>query len=119
MAADIELYEKKIVDQYHKLDLYRSKGKTKNKISFNDLTLQENLNYIKFNLQNSDEAFKLFEITKTKFENNPEIAASIVQKLANRSNITSSNVTEKLIAKNEYKAMLKAIQKGLSLLDNK
>lgn len=57
MAADIELYEKKVVDEYHKLDLYRTKGKTWRKISFNDLTLQENLNYVKFNLKNADEAF--------------------------------------------------------------
>jgi hypothetical protein len=63
MAAEIAQYEKTIVDQYHKLDLYRAKGKQRSKISFNDLTLPENLNYIKYNLKNSDEAFNLFEIT--------------------------------------------------------
>ncbi len=54
MAADVAMYEKKIVDQYHKLDVYRAKGKERSKISFNDLTLVENLNYIKHNLKNSD-----------------------------------------------------------------
>jgi len=57
MAAEIEKYEKQVIEQYHKLDVYRAKGKEKNKISFNDLSLQENLNYIKFNLKNTEEAF--------------------------------------------------------------
>jgi hypothetical protein len=57
MAAEIERYEKQVIDNYHKLDVYRAKGKERSKISFNDLTLQENLNYIKFNLKNTEEAF--------------------------------------------------------------
>jgi hypothetical protein len=87
MAADIELYEKKIVDEFHKLDIYRTKGKSKTKISFNDLTLHENLNYIKFTLKDTQEAFSLFDITKTKFIGG-EIPASIIQKLAIRSTLT-------------------------------
>jgi hypothetical protein len=39
------------------MDVYRAKGKSKNKISFADLTLHENLNYIKYTLKDSDEAF--------------------------------------------------------------
>ena len=100
------------------MDLYRAKGKSKNKISFNDLTLHENLNYIKFNLKNSDEAFKMFEITKDKMENG-DIPASIIQKLANRSDIKPSNVSEKLLEKKDYKDMLKAIQKHMNSMDNK
>lgn len=70
------------------------------------------MNYIKFNLKTSEEAFQLFDITKEK-SLTPDIPASIIQKLANRSNITPTNVNEKLLVRNEYKAMLKTIQKGL------
>lgn len=78
LAADIAMYEKDIIDKYHKLDLYRAKNKPRSKISFNDLTLTENLNYIKHNLTNSDDAFKMFSIIQAKYPSNPEIAASIV-----------------------------------------
>ena len=50
----MESYEKEIVQEYHQLDLYRTKDKNRNKISFSDLTVQECLNYIKYNVQNSD-----------------------------------------------------------------
>lgn len=119
MAADIAKYEKHIVDQYHQLDLYRTKGKKRAKISFNDLTLQENLNYIKFNLKNSNDAFELYNITQAKYNVNPEIPASIVQKLAVRSTLKASEVNEKLVARFEYKNMLRQIQNNLNLLDNK
>ena len=67
------------------LDLYRAKGKTKSKISFNDMTLEENLNYIKYTLKDSDEAFKLFEITRDTFGSlTPEIPAALVQKIATK-----------------------------------
>ena len=71
------------------------------------MTLNENLNYIKHNLKNSHEAFKLFEITKEKFENKPEIAAQIIQKFATGSDITKKNFEEKLFGRVEYKEMLK------------
>jgi hypothetical protein len=78
LAAEVAQYEKHIVEQYHQLDLYRTKGKPKAKISFTDMTLTENLNYVKYNLKTSEEAFDLFKITSTRFSSNPEIAASIV-----------------------------------------
>jgi hypothetical protein len=58
--------------------VYRAKGKDRSRISFNDLTMPENLNYIKYNLQNSEDAFKMFEITQTKYESSPEIPAAII-----------------------------------------
>jgi hypothetical protein len=119
MAAEVAQYEQKIIDEYHKLDVYRAKGKERSKISFNDLTVQENLNYIKYNLKNSEEAFKMFEITQRKYQQNPEIPASIVQKLGTRSNLKPKDVEKKLIPRYEYKNMLKVIQKNLEYLDNK
>ena len=62
LSNAVKDYEGEIVNEYHQLDIYRAKGKAKNKISFNDLSVQENLNYIKFTLKDSDEAFKLFEV---------------------------------------------------------
>ena len=99
--------------------MYRAKGKDQSRISFNDLTLPENLNYIKYTLRNSDEAIKLFEITQAKFEASPEIPASIVQKLANRSSMTAKEFDKKLMPRYEYKNMLKAIQKNVEFLDSK
>ena len=56
LAGEVAGYEKRIVEQYHRLDVYRAKGKDRRRISFNDLTLPENLNYIKYSLKNSEEA---------------------------------------------------------------
>jgi hypothetical protein len=50
LAADIESYETEVVKYGNMLDLYKRKDKSKNKISFNDLTLHENLNYVKYTL---------------------------------------------------------------------
>jgi hypothetical protein len=88
LSANIEDYEKHIVEKHTQLDLYRAKNKTRGKISFNDLTLQENLNYIKYTLKNTNEAFAHFDITKDKFQDfPPEIPAAIIQKMATRLNI--------------------------------
>jgi hypothetical protein len=99
--------------------VYRAKGKDRSRISFNDLTMPENLNYIKYNLQNSEDAFKMFEITQTKYESSPEIPAAIIQKLANRSSMTGKEFDKKMMPRYEYKNMLKAIQKNVEFLDNK
>ena len=106
-AMEIERYEQKVVKEYHAMDLYRKKNKSWKQISFNDLTLEENLNYIKYSLKSSHEAFSMFDITKDRFANHPELASSIVQKLATRSDIHAKNFEEKLFSRPEYKAMLK------------
>lgn len=90
-AVEVQTYEAAVVDKFNALDLYRTKGKSRSKISFNDLSLEENLNYIKHTLKTSDDAFKLFEITKEKFKSTPDISCAIVQKLATRSNINPKN----------------------------
>jgi len=69
--------------------------------------LKENLNYIKYTLQNSVDAFRLFDQTKDKFANSPEIASAIIHKLATRSNITPRNFDDKLFSRKEYKGILK------------
>jgi len=77
-ALNVERYEAGIVEKYLATDLYRSKDKSRTQISFNDLSLSENLNYIKFNLKSSHEAFSIYDITKQKFPNFPEIPAAII-----------------------------------------
>jgi hypothetical protein len=62
-AVNIKVFEDKVVDHYLGLDLYRSKNLNYKKISFNDLTLEQNVNYIKYNIKNSDDAIKMFKIT--------------------------------------------------------
>ncbi len=119
LAAEVENYENKIVEQHRYLDINRAKGKNYVQISFNDLTVQENLNYIKFNLKTSNQAFEMFEIIKDKMENHPEIPASIVQKLALRSNLRSEDINAKLLQRFEYKNILRGISKNIDMLDNK
>lgn len=118
-AGQIEAYEQEIVDKYNAMDLYRNKGKSWSKISFNDLSLEENLNYIKYNLKSSHEAYKLFLITQDKFQDQPLIPAQIIQKMAKQSNINKRNFDEKMFRRIEYKAMLKVIKNNLDSLDNK
>lgn len=118
-AGEIKEYEQKIVDKYNALDIFRLKDKNEKQISFNDLTLEENLNYVKYNLKTSHDAFKLFQITQEKFSEQPALPAAILQKLATRSDIDKRNFDEKLFARIEYKQMLKGIKENLPLLDNK
>jgi len=119
LACEMETYEDNIVRKYYDQDLYLSKGKTRSKITFNDLTLEENLNYVKYTLKNSNDAFEIFDQTKEKFQDVPDLAAAIVAKLAIRSNITPRNFDDKVFSRKEYKGMLKQIKAGFSRMDNK
>lgn len=66
LEKKIEEYEQEQLEEYHALDLHRSKiglyGKNQ-PLSFNDLTLEENLNYVKHDIKNSRDAFRLYEVT--------------------------------------------------------
>ena len=53
LSNSMKDYESELVKEHLQLDIYRAKGKSRNKISFNDLTLHENLNYIKYTLKDS------------------------------------------------------------------
>lgn len=63
LSNAVKDYEVELVHEHLGLDIYRAKGKTRNNISFKDLSLHENLNYIKFTLKDSKEAFNMFSIT--------------------------------------------------------
>ena len=47
IATAVAEYEAGIIIKHRGKDLYRTKGKSRGQISFNDLTLEENLMYIK------------------------------------------------------------------------
>ena len=73
MAGQVKDYESNVYTDHLSLDLYRAKGKSKSKISFKDLSLQENLNYIKYTLKDTNEAFDMFNITKYSFKENQSL----------------------------------------------
>ena len=79
LSNSMKDYESELVKEHLQLDIYRAKGKSRNKISFNDLTLHENLNYIKYSLKDSQAAFDLFKVTKDTFgKHTAEIPAALV-----------------------------------------
>ena len=105
LSSAVKDYEAELVKEHLNLDIYRAKGKSRSTISFKDLTLHENLNYIKFTLKDSKEAFNMFNITKDAFEGSAEIPAALVQKLANKTlNLDRKvEIRDKIIRRPEYK----------------
>jgi len=99
------------------LDIYKAKGHVSN-LSFRDLTVNENLNYIKHSLKNSTEAFALFKITSEQSVA-PEIPAAILQKIALRSDIFDKEKVAGIVRKKEYKQIIRAVRENLERLDNK
>lgn len=121
LATAVEDYEHTVVEKHLGKDLCRVKGKNRSKISFKDLTVGENLNYIKYNLTSSKEAYQLFDITKEAFEHYPaELSASLIQKLANHTkDIDKDSVVQSITTPVQYKSILKEFQKSIADLDNK
>lgn len=72
LLKDIKLYEDQVFESYWQLDInyWLKKGKSK----FSDLTLQDNLQYIKQDITSPNDALSLFEETKDTFPG-PEISA--------------------------------------------
>lgn len=81
LAAAVADYEQVVVQDHLALDLYRSKGKSYTQISFNDLTVHEQLNYVKYNLKNTKEALLMFDIVT--HDEQASVACALVQKIAN------------------------------------
>jgi hypothetical protein len=54
------------------------KGKSRTQISFKDLTLSEQLNYVKWNLKDTREALTMFDIVKEQSDKSAEVACAIV-----------------------------------------
>ncbi len=56
LATAVADYEQVVVQDHLALDLYRAKGKKYSQISFNDLSVHEQLNYVKYSLKDTREA---------------------------------------------------------------
>jgi hypothetical protein len=118
LATAVADYEVAVIEKHHGKDLYRSKGKSRGQISFNDLTLEENLMYIKHDLADVQEAFHIFDITKGNYSGAPDLPASLIQKIATKTKKLDQSAV-KIIDTNEYKAMLKSIQKNMGELSQR
>lgn len=75
LIKGIKAYEDSVYEAYRQLDLnYRYK---KGKSRFTDMSLEDNLAYIKHDIQNSNEGLSIYEETKEIFPG-PEIAAHLI-----------------------------------------
>ena len=121
LSSAIKDYEHEVLADHLNLDIYRAIGKDKNKISFKDLTLQQNLNYIKYTMKDTNEAYEFFKITQDNFgEYTADIPAALVQKIATRTrNLDNKDTWQKIVDRPEYKMMLKAVKKGMVNLSNR
>ena len=80
------------------------------------------MNYIKYTLKDSNEAFNMFLVTKDSFGAiSPEIPAALIQKIANKTKDMDrkTEIRDKIIRRKEYKQMLRMIKEGLGNLDNR
>ena len=57
LATAVQDYETSVIQHHRNKDLYYQKSKKFNQISFKDLNLQEQLNYIKYTIKDTREAF--------------------------------------------------------------
>lgn len=80
------------------------------------MNTHEKLNYVKYNLKDTQAAVFMFEIlSKEESEDLPLVAAAIIQKLANKTHNLPTTFTDKL----EFKDILKAFQRGLPKLETR
>jgi len=69
--------------------------------------VHEQLNYVKYTLKDTREALQMFDICK--HDEQASVACALVQKIANKTRAIPEGFSEK----NEFKAMLKQIQKSV------
>ena len=127
LTNKIQQYELDVYNEYKNSDLYQKYNK--GIVKFGDLSLQENLNYIKFNIINSKEIFKLFNEVKhkdfienplmkiTNLNNRPVIYSSLLQKLA--TGYKEDTDRERIFSLMEYKDLLKSIKENLPTMKNR
>jgi hypothetical protein len=112
LTAKINQFENTVYEEFKKLDLYNKYNK--GIVQFKDLTVGENLNYIKFNISCGRDLFKMFKEVK---ELSPVISCALVQK------ISIGYKEEKdifdLFIKPEYKQILTIVKNGIADIDNK
>ena len=119
ILKQIDNFELEEYAQWKDIDLFHKHG---GRVEFKDMTLQENLNYVKFYIKNSLELFKMFGELKKKEsskneDNNFLIYSFILHKLA--FSIKNYKNFDKIIQFSEYKSLLQNIKPHFTKLDNK
>lgn len=112
LTNKLNTYELEVYNEFKKLDLYDKYNK--GIIEFKDLSVEENLNYVKFNLKNTNELFKMYTEVR---ELSPIITCALVQKISLGYKEEKDKVV--LFQKKDYKDMLIKIKKNLKTIDNK
>jgi hypothetical protein len=112
LTNKINQFENSIYEEFKKLDLYNKYNK--GIVEFKDLTLEENLNYIKFNINCGRDLFKMFHEVK---DLSPIISCALIQKIA--VGYKEERDILELFIKPEYRAMLSIAKKNLTAIDNK
>jgi hypothetical protein len=107
-----------LVQKYRDLDIHRKADKG-SKAELKELTLQENLNYIKYNSRNAEQALRIFK-TSESIAQYPEFSSAIIQRMCQSIAILTNPETRYMMSvQPEYKAMLKIINKKAAMLDDK
>lgn len=76
---EIEEYYVSLVDQYRELDIHR-KGVKGKKTELKELSLQQNLNYMKHDSRHVRQAFRIFK-TGEKISESPEFSSAVIQRI--------------------------------------
>ena len=82
------------------------------------MTTQEQINYVRFNIRNTDEALQLFDIVNQKEEEGArraEVACAIIQMVGNKVNKLPAGFPERV----EFKALMKTVQQNADSLSTK
>ncbi len=76
LCEEVEMHEFDTLKEYREMDIFHKRGEGK-KAKFSQMTLDENLSYIKRDFGTLDEALLMFNETNEAFEG-PEIASAII-----------------------------------------
>ncbi|CAI2375125.1 unnamed protein product [Moneuplotes crassus] len=118
LAREIEEYKTSLVEQYRELDIHRKVKKGK-KAELKELTLHENLNYMKHNARHVRQAFRIFKLGESISEM-PEFASAIIHRISKSEDvIVNKEQRDLMVVQAEYKTMLKLINRKASSLDDK
>ena len=112
IAEYITNYENGLVKKYKAKNITSKTPKSRPK--FSQLTENENLNYIKFNLLKPNEGLRI--VDEIKDIDSYRIAPALIQKIGY---FLRSQDAIKVIRRNEYKALLRGVVDRLSQMDNK
>lgn len=113
IKSRINNYETELYNEFRNLDIYNKYQK--GIVKFSELSLAENLNYVKFNLKNSQDLFKMY--LELKGSDNPLVYCSMLQKLSTC--LKNEKDVWRTLNLYEYKDLLRDFKKNFKIVDNK